>query len=111
MHIQVGANEAVDTWRCPNRSDFVDGKHVGYKRPAGEPVGYPRSPIVGGDFLLGEFEHADGRKALALVNWQTELSAMATVKFANATVNASDPSTRGWPLLYEIDQRVGSATA
>ena len=118
LHVQVGMDSTEDRWVCPDRQAFSKAAphvHAGYRRPGSKPLGYPRVPVVGGDFLLGEFREETtagddvlGRQALALVNWRTDLSAMATIGFAHATVNASDPATLGWPLLYEVDQVSGN---
>ena len=86
LHVEVGANRTVDTWRCPT-SIPAGGSHPGYQRPAGTVLGWPKVAVVGGDFVVGEFVHADGRGAIMVQNFNLLLSALPTLTVGPPTLS------------------------
>ena len=104
LHVQVGANRTVDTWRCPT-SIPAGGSHPGYQRPAGTALGWPKVAVVGADFVVGEFVHADGRGAIMVQNFNLLLSALPTLTVPTATVNASAEPEK--LVLHEVSQSSG----
>ena len=87
----MGANRTVDTWRCPT-SIATGGSHPGYQRPAGTALGWPKVAVVGGDFVVGEFVHADGRGGIMVQNFDLLLSALPTLTVGPPTLSERSAS-------------------
>lgn len=69
---------------------------IGKSNPAPLPDGSPLRSLSPGQFIVGTFNHQDGRRAVLLVNDDIAYSAWPTVEFA------ADPH-----LVTEIDQKTG----
>ena len=99
LHLQVSANRSADPWECPGKDlpQFMDGSEPGYTAPDDL-----KSLSVGGEFVVGEFIHADGRPAVMVQNFDHTLSAMPTLVIPTAT---TDPSAEPSKVqLYEVSQ-------
>ena len=94
LHLQVNSDRSVEPWACPPQHTF----------PAHLPSTTSGKRLsVGGEFVVGEFQHSDGRLAVMVQNFGHTLSAMPTMLFPNATVNST--AEPGKAVLYEVVQR------
>lgn len=94
LHLQVSNNRSVEHWECPAQHSF----------PAHLPSTTARKRLsVGGEFIVGQFQHSDGRQAVMVQNFDHTLSAMPTLFFPNATANST--AEPGKAVLYEVVQR------
>jgi len=92
--VKVATGEA---WECPHMSKAcrpgnTDSACAGFAGSGGEPV-------VGHDFLLGFSTHDDGREALTLMNFDTELTAAPTLVIPTVTDGSQQ--------LLEVDPHSG----
>eukprot|EP01052_Picozoa_sp_SAG31_P040706 SAG31_NODE_5963_length_2236_cov_1.144127_1_plen_360_part_00 len=93
LYVQVGTQDGTNNkphWQCSTRLPTT-------------PAALFKRLSVGGEFVVGEFEHTDGRKAVMVQNFDHTLSAMPTLVFPDATVNATADPTK--PVLHEVVQR------
>ena len=76
LHLQVSADSSADPWQCPSKlpPHFANGSEPGYAAPSDL-----KRLSVGGEFVVGEFVHADGRQAVMVQNFDHTLSAMPTL--------------------------------
>jgi len=63
--------------------------------PAALPTGVPVRPVTSGDYLIGLFDHSDGRQAVLLNNYDPNYTSWPTVELAvdPAEVVEVDPAT------------------
>ena len=93
-----------EIWACPRiepstcKPQNTNPACAGLAGSAGETV-------VGHDFLLGFSRHDDGRQALTLHNFDSELTAAPTLVFLSATTNRTREPTK--LQLFEVDPHSG----